>query len=248
MNTLFEYMKIPKSCEAGNTVFKKLFYDNADLSKADRDILTDQVDKVIWQYTFKPETINIKPYLDEIREYNEIEILEVKLNSEVKTKRLAEIVMRTIPYPMLLVFSIDNRIQLYTAHQRTNLADQSRNTIEEFIFTDWIDAESLTEKDRKLFESLEIKNLSYQDYYRFYSDIVDRLVIYNASKLIDGYIEGKSATEVKVIYDKIAGVEKEIEVLRASMKKETQINRRVEMNVEIKKLENKKSNQMQELE
>jgi phosphopantetheine adenylyltransferase len=41
--------------------------------------------------------------------------------------------MRAIPYPMVLVFENNNKIQIFTAHQRINLADSSKNTIEEFI-------------------------------------------------------------------------------------------------------------------
>lgn len=248
MAIIFDYLKIPKSCEVGNTIFKKLFYDNADLNKTDRDLFTEQIDKIIWAYSFKPETINIKTYQDEEREYSEIEIIEVKLLTAGKTKRMAEIIMRAIPYPMLLVFTLDNKIQLFTAHQRTNLADPSRNTIEEFIFTDWIDMDNLTDKDKRLLEGLEIKKLSHLNYYRFYSDIVDKLIIYNASKLVDGYIEGKTAVEVKEIYDRVVEVDEVVNSLKLKVKSETQLNRRIELNVEIKRLEFKKREMIGELE
>jgi len=41
-------------------------------------------------YCLKPETINIKPYKNDIREYTEIEVLEVIIPSTVKTKRMAD--------------------------------------------------------------------------------------------------------------------------------------------------------------
>ncbi|MEA1960694.1 MAG: DUF4391 domain-containing protein [Bacillota bacterium] len=241
MNKLFDYMKIPPFCAVGNTVFKKLFYESADLSKADKDLFTEQIDKIIWAYCFKPDTININPYQDELREYAEIEIIEVRLHTAGKIKRMAEIIMRTIPYPMLLVFSLDNKFQLCAAHQRTSLADQSRNTIEEFIFTDWIELEKLTDKDEILLESLQLQNLSHVNYFRFYSDIVDRLIIYNASKLTEEYIEGKDVLEVKEIYDEIGKIDALIKSLKLRIKSDDQINRRVEMNIEINQLEERKN-------
>ena len=156
--------------------------------------------------------------------------------------------MRAIPYPMLLVFTLNNKIQLFTAYQRTNLADPSRNTIEEFIFTDWIDLSNLTDKDKRLLEGLEIKKLSHLNYYRFYSDIVDKLIIYNASKLVDDYIEGKTASEVKEIYDRVVELDEVVKNLKLKIKSETQLNRRIELNVEIKKLEFKKKEMIRELE
>jgi len=161
---------------------------------------------------------------------------------------MAEIIMRAIPYPMLLVFTLNNKIQLFTAYQRTNLADPSRNTIEEFIFTDWIDLSNLTDKDKRLLEGLEIKKLSHLNYYRFYSDIVDKLIIYNASKLVDDYIEGKTASEVKEIYDRVVELDEVVKNLKLKIKSETQLNRRIELNVEIKKLEFKKKEMIRELE
>ncbi len=247
MATFFDYLKIPKSCEVGNTIFKKLFYDNADLNKTDQNMFAAQIDKIIWAYSFKPETSNIKPYKDEEREYSEIEIIEVKLLAAGKTKRMAEIIMWAIPYPMLLVFMLDNKIQLFTAQQRTNLADPSRNTIEEFICTDWIDMDNLTGKDQKLLDGLEIKKLSHLNYYRFYSDIVDKLIIYNASKLVDGYIEGKTAAEVKEIYDRVVELDEVVKSLKLRVKSETQLNRRVELNIDIKRLEMRKNELLREL-
>ena len=37
----YEFFNIPRSCEVKNTIFKKLFYENADLSTADRTLFTD---------------------------------------------------------------------------------------------------------------------------------------------------------------------------------------------------------------
>lgn len=211
-------------------------------------MFTEQIDKIIWSYSFKPETINIKLYQDEEREYSEIELIEVKLLTVGKTKRMAEIIMRAIPYPMLLVFTLSNKVQLFAAHQRTNLADPSRNTIEEFIFTDWINLGNLTDKDKRFLEDIEIKKLSHLNYYRFYSDLVDKMIIYNASKLVDGYIEGKTAAEVKEIYNRLVELDEVVKNLKLKVKSETQLNRRVELNVEIKKLEFKKKEMIRELE
>ncbi len=244
MNRIFKYLNIPPFCQVGNTIFKKSFYDNADFSKADRTIFTEQIDKLIWGYCLKPDTINIKPYKDDVREYSEIEIIEVKLNTDGKTRRIAEIIMRTIPYPMLLVFTLDNKMQMCAAHQRSSLADQSRNTVEEMIFTDWIDTDNLNDKDEMFLKSLEFKNLSQNNYYRFYSDIVDRLIVCNASKLIDGYITGKDAEEVKRVYDEILKIDALVKSLKLRVKSDDQINRRVEMNIEIRELEEKRKGLM----
>jgi hypothetical protein len=54
-----EYLNIPSTCVVGNTIFKKLFYENADLSTSDKDLFVDSINKITWLYCLKPETINI---------------------------------------------------------------------------------------------------------------------------------------------------------------------------------------------
>lgn len=225
---------IPKSCEVRNTIFKKLFYENVDLSSADKTLFTDVVNKITWLYCLKPDTINIQPYKDDIREYGEIEFIEVDLSEDRRINRIAEMIMRAIPYPMVLIFRLNNKLKLYVAHQRTNLSDSSGNTIEELIDTEWVDSDS------KLFEKLDIRKMRFANLYVLYSDIVDAISIYNASIFIsaDTDISGEEARRLTV---EIEGLEKEIVLLKSKLKNETQFNKQFELNMGIRKLNSRKS-------
>ncbi len=231
--SIYESFNIPQSCEVKNTIFKKLFYENSDLTPADKDTFTDTINKITWLYCLKPETINIQPYKDEIREYVEIEFLEVELKEEKKITRIAEIIMRTIPYPMVLIFRLNNKVKLYVAHQRVNLNDSSKNTIEEFISTEWVD------NDSPLFEKLNIQAMRFSNFYALYSDIVDVISIYNATALVSNDVE-ISGEEARKLTLEIQGLEKEIVSLKAKLKKETQFNKKMELNIQINKLNKRK--------
>ncbi len=226
----YNFLNIPDSCFMGNTIYKKLFYENADMSTSDKSLFTDTINKVTWLYCLKPETINIPAYRDEVRGYPEIEVIEVLVHKDYKLKRIAEIIMRTIPYPMLLIFKLEDKRQFYVAHQRTSQSDSSKNTIEEFIATDWLDSDST------LFAKLNIKQMRFTNFYALYSDIVDTISIYNLSTIIptDDNITGAEARELSA---KIEDIEQEITSLRARLKKESQFNRKMELNIEIKRLE-----------
>ena len=230
----YDFLNIPDSCFIGNTIYKKLFYENADLSTSDKSLFTDTISKITWIYCLKPETINIPAYKDEVRDYPEIEVIEVLVHKDYKLKRIAEIIMRTIPYPMLLVFKWEDEKQLYVAHQRVSQSDSSRNTIEEFISTDWL------ESDSALFAKLDIKQMRFTNFYALYSDIVDTISIYNLSTIIptDDNITGAEARELSA---KIEDIEQEITSLRARLKKESHFNRKMELNIEIKRLEQNKN-------
>ncbi|KXZ40184.1 protein of unknown function [Alkalithermobacter thermoalcaliphilus JW-YL-7 = DSM 7308] len=230
----YNFLNIPDSCFIGSTIYKKLFYENANLSTTDKSLFTDTINKIIWLYCLKPETINIPAYKDEVREYPEIEVIEVILNKEYGLNRIAEIIMRTIPYPMLLIFKLEDKIQFYVAHQRINQSDSSRNTIDELVFTDWLESKSV------LFNKLDIKKMRFTNLYTLYSDIVDAISIFNLSSIMptDNNITGKEAREIAA---KIEEIEQKTISLRSKLKKETQFNRKMELNIEIKRLEQNKN-------
>lgn len=230
----YKFLNIPDSCFIGNTIYKKLFYENADLSSSDKALFTEVISKITWLYCLKPETINIQPYIDNVRDYPEVEVIEVEVTKDYKLKRIAEIIMRTIPYPMLLVFKLADKAQFYVAHQRVNQSDSSKNTIEEFISTEWLHS------DCALFASLDIKQMRFTNFFVLYSDIVDVISVYNVSNIMsdDTIITGAEARQLSA---EIQGIEQQINSLRAKMNKETQFNRKMELNIEIKRLEQNKN-------
>lgn len=229
MNT-YKFLNIPNSCFVGSTIYKKLFYENADLSTSDKLLFTDTINKVTWLYCLKPETINIAPYKDEVRDYPEIEVIEVLVNKDYKLKRVAEIITRTIPYPMLLIFKLEDKRQFYAAHQRTSQSDSCKNTIEEVLSTDWLESES------SLFVKLDIKQMRFANFFALYSDIVDAISIFNLSTIMptEEHITGVEARELS---NQIEEVAQKIASLRSRLKKEVQFNRKMELNIEIKRLE-----------
>lgn len=147
VNEFIEKLNIPKECELNNTIFKKLFYENAYMSKQDKDMFASDINKITWLYSLKRDTINIQNYKDEECEYEEVEFIQVKINSESKVKRIAEIIQRTIPYPIVLIFNCENKVMLNAALKKINKVDESKNSVEEFIFTDWIDLNDLSQRE-----------------------------------------------------------------------------------------------------
>ena len=230
----YRFLNIPDSCFIGSTIYKKLFYENGNLSSGDKALFTDVINKVVWLYCLKPETINIPVYKDDIREYPELEVIEVSVTQDYKLNRIAEIIMKTIPYPMILIFKLEDKVRFYVAHQKINQSDPNRNTIGDFIYTDWLERESA------FFDQLDIKKMRFTNLYALYSDFVDAISIYNLSLMIPIHpnITGDEARELSA---KIEEIEQRITSLRSKIKKETQFNRKMEQNIEIKKLEQRKN-------
>ena len=225
---IYNKLNIPDECRINRTVFKKMFYDNIAISKGDKDLFIDSIDKITWIYCLNQDNMNIPAYVTEEREYLEIEIIEVTLSENKGIKRIAEIIMRAIPYPMLLIFSFEGKYQLWAAHQRFSLADNSKVTLEEPIFTEWQEENSI------LWDRLNISKLRYTNFYDMYSDLIDAIAVFNVSKLTDKEINGEDARE---LLRRNAEIDNQIAALRAELKKATEFNRKMEINLKIKKLE-----------
>jgi len=238
MNVIYKRMNLPDSCLVGNTIFKKLFYENASMNASDKEIFVEHIAKITWQYSLKEETINISSYSDEEREYEEIAVIEVELNDNKRYKRIAEIIQKTIPYPLILTFTFENQFLLNLAHKRRNKGDESKNTLEEMIYSNWMSIEHLTD------DEFDTKKFSYTNFFKYYTDAYNQIIKMNASKFSESekISFNIDTDEIKEIYKNIESTENQIISLRGLIKKETQMSKIIEMNISIKQLEKKKQN------
>lgn len=232
---MYDALNIPAACKVDNVIYKKLFYENADLSAADKKLFTENIDKITWRYSLKPGNCFVKPYRDAVREYGEVEIIEAVLTRQTGESRIAEIIMRTIPYPMLLVLQRENQVQLWAAHQRSSQNDSEKNVLGEPVCTAWLDSAEL----EKLSAALDFQKLRNGNFYELYSDMVDGISMFNAHQ--SGMVAVADGDEARALLAQRQATEAKIAALRAELKKETQFNRKVELNMEIKKLEKEKA-------
>lgn len=94
---------LPEGAAVGRRIPKKMLLDTAAPTVADKRAITDGIDDLHWLAALKPGTVGIPAYRDEVREYLEIAILSIALRPEASAGRIAELVHRAIPYPVLLI-------------------------------------------------------------------------------------------------------------------------------------------------
>ena len=176
IETLYAKMAIPESCRLGKRVYKKLFHENAKLSATDKKALQDDVDAIIWQYAFKPTTIPIQPYEDDQREYHEVALLQVNLKQTGRVKRLAEIIHRAIPYPLIVVFVFEKSCLISLAYKRFSQAEKEAIVAENFQSTGWLDLANPTEPQIAFLESLNISTLPHTHFFAFYKSAMNRVI------------------------------------------------------------------------
>lgn len=233
----------PKECIEGSRIPKKLFYEEYSMSSSDKDLFTHSIDKIILEYMFSEDRINIAAYKDDEIEYEEIAVIRVILSDDKKYRRICEIIQRAIPYSLIVICEYKENILFNVASKRINKNDEEKNTVEEMIFTEWISLERQNKNQRVFLDSLNVKEWSYINLYKFYNSFVDDVKIFNASKYSNDieYLNEINIDELKKITDKIESLSLEISSLKDKLKKESQFNRKMDLNIKIKKMEIKKN-------
>jgi hypothetical protein len=236
---LYYAMAIPDSCHLGKRVYKKLFQENAKLGPTDKRVLRDDVDTIVWQYIFKSTTIPIQPYEDVEREYHEVALIQVNLKHSVRVMRLAEIVHRAIPYPLIVVFQSEYGCLISLAHKRFSQAEKGIIVADDFQATGWLDLSAPDESQHQFLTSLDVAGWPHTHFFAFYTASMDRVVALNCSRLSGSFsLNGSAqATNRRERLAKCHAIEGKITELRVAIRKEQQFNRQVEFNMNIKELE-----------
>lgn len=246
---LYEKMNIPEECNIGSTIFKKLFYENGTMTTSDKDMFTNDIEKIIWKYSFKEENLNIKPFKNDELDYKEIALIEVSLSKESKYKKICEIIQKTIPYPLIIVLTHEDKVLINTAYKRINKVDESKNTINDFIFSNWICMDNLKDNEVSFLNSIDIKKFSFVNMYKFYCSFVEKLNLLNASSITGDFevLKDKDIQQVNELNNQIEKLNNEIDKLKIDINKEQHFNKKMDISMKIKKLESKKNGIIEKL-
>lgn len=238
-DSLLDALQLPDSCRLGARITKKMLLENAKVMPADRRAITNDLETVIWQYTLKPSTIAIMPFADDEREYDEIAVLEAILKSPRNASRIAEVIHRSIPYPVVLVLEEHERQQLSLAPKRFSRSEKGATVAEEFRSTGWLDLSSPSAVEATFMESLRLTALPQSNYLMLYAALLDRVTALQSACRTGEYhvFGGTSHHEQRQLLLEAEAIENQVREHRAAIARETQFNRKVELNMKIKRLE-----------
>ena len=250
MVSISDFLEIPSNCIIDKVIAKEKFYDN--LKSKDQQIFQKFIRQIRWHARLAEDNTRIIPYNDETRRYNEVEVISIVLKDEnlkeltdankvnnayfvqdKKIDRILDITFRFITFPQLIVMQYRNKVKLCVTHLTINQADSSKFTLDEIISTNWMNLNTLNDFEKSLIKKIQLDNLSHENFYMFYSDIVDSVIQYNGSLLVGKKVD-LSVERIKWITDRIKELEKEIKVLQRELKNETQHPLRSKINNEIR--------------
>ena len=197
---MFELLGLDKVKYLGRKLDKKMFYDNGDLSKEDKKIFIDYIDRIEMSYVLNSSTINIAPFVNDEYYYEAIVYLKVKLKQKDKIDKISKIINNNIPNPLVIIYEFDKQYSISTAIKRLSKTEKNKTVVEESNTTNWLNISSLSENDKKFIDSISLSKIPYTNLFDFYKTINDKIYLFNMSDKIGEY-EEIAAHGIKVNYN-----------------------------------------------
>ena len=249
---ILELFNVDKECLIDSIITKQMVYEAGDLNIKEKEIFTSEVRKIVWEASLKEENTGFKAYRDENIEYDEVEIIRVVLKEKKQYKKIANILQKLMPYPIILIFEYDKEFLINLAFKRINKNDDEKNTLDEMEFSAWFFAENqpeVAENEKIFLKSLNIKNILVNNFYMLYKNLEKSLLIYNTSIAtgINRSFTEKSAEELKKLQSDLDFLNSAIRKLEIKRDKEKQLNKRIEYQMKIKKSNIKREKLLKEL-
>ena len=190
----------------------------------------------------KPTNIAVPAFRDDVREYLEIAVLTATLRANAKPTRLIELIHRAIPYPVMLLTEQGGAINLSLAHKRWSQGEAGEVLIEDVRRTAPFHPNTPTEEEAHFLSSLAVSGLPNRDLFALYQGWLDRVAALEAAQITGTFTSPDSDGRAQALregLDARARLQRDLAALRAQAEKEKQLNRRVELNLEINRLEAK---------
>ena len=241
----FNYNKIlniPERAIVSKKISKAFFIRNFELSSADKKILNEIV-TMEWLASIKPSNSNITLVQNETYIFEEIQVMTCTLSGNLikgTIDKVTGLFQKHIPYPIVLVIENADEFVVNVCDKKINQNDKSKRTIEAFINSPNVSKLYKNELVGAFFEGLDFAVLDKTNLETTYKSYASAIVQFQTA-MVTGTFNKRSSIrtddDLKHL-ETIQRIEKEILTLSNQIKKESQLNTRVSLNIQIQKKRN----------
>ena len=210
---------LPKTTEFNKRIPKQKFYENMDISLALKKVFVEQVKIIYWRNKIATSTTNLATGND----VTELEVFEVRLNSPVLDDGLLRQIDREIPYHILFLLEYQRKYQAWIGYKEAAASGNKAFKVNGYYHSEWLAEDELP---------LKLEGLSVDAVY-------ENFVRQIAGNKLKSETSGESLKESVARDEQKQALQKQIETLKAKIRKEKQLNKQMEINNELKKLKKK---------
>lgn len=246
LTSLIDAFALPASARVEQRIAKKLLVEQGAATAANRRLINDAVEAIVWHAALKPATIGVPASTASPDSPAVIELALVSLSLRAGTRaaqaqRLVQLIHRAIPYPVLLLVDGGGRVNLSLAVKRASLGEVGQLVVQALCESGAIDAAAPTPIEGEFLASLGLHRLPRADLAALYQGVIDRVTALQAARITGRYgAPGATAApaaqaqrEALAEWRRLAA---EIATASAAAAKEGQLARRVELNLKLQGL------------
>jgi len=254
---LVEALRLPASCRVGQRVPKKMLVENGAPTAADKRLLNEAIEEIQWIAALKPNTVGAPDYRDQEREYLEVAVLSIATRGAqatvaaegvaptantgakaVNTTRLAELVHRAVPYPLLLLLATPQGFFISMAHKRGAQNEAGKVVLDGEVVT--IDTSGDLSPAHPFMQSLALARQPQTTLMALYQGWLDCLTALQAARytgMFKAAVDPAHAAARRAALRECQGLEQEAGRLRTLAAKEKQIAKQMELNLALKRVQ-----------
>lgn len=239
MRAVVEAMALPEKAMVRQRIPKKVLLEQGLPTAADKRAVQDGLEELWWVAALKPATCGLAAHTDAERDHSEVAVLALLLRPGAKTARLVELVHRAIPYPVVLLAQDSKACTLSLATKRAHQSEKARWVVDEVRSTPPL------AHDQDLLAAMPLHAQAATDLRQLYERWLATVEAAQAAKLTGRFKVPANAAEhlrLREALEKVGALERELVLLRAKAKREKQMNRAVNLNLEIKQKESQAKN------
>lgn len=221
---------------------KKMFYDYADLNKKEKNVLKKNVERIELSYLLTPSTINIQPFINDEYHFEGVMFVTIRFRGDVTdtyVQLLEEVIHGALPNPVVITSIFNNEICVSTCMKRLNKVNRNHVVLETIHRTSWFNDDENNPIVKDFMQNMELPKLSFTNFFDFYKDIDLAVEAFQVAEVIGTYRiikDDKAREEHERVIKKIQEIEQNINKLRTVIKKESQFNKKVELNMKFQQL------------
>ena len=253
-------LALPERARVDQRVPKKMLAEHGAPTAADRRLLTDGIEELQWIAALKPGTVAIPEHRADGREYLEVAVLRVQVRAThgkaSQWLRLAELVHRAVPYPVLLIQALaasaegttaghtpnpPAQLAVSLAHKRSAQNEAGKMVLDgEMVRTGLVGSDAgAAPVVGPLLEALAMDRQPHQDLMALYQGWMDCLTAAEAARITGSFRLATDPVDAVAKRDALRTcllLEQEAARLRNLATKERQIARQAELNLALQSL------------
>ncbi|AZQ44859.1 DUF4391 domain-containing protein [Nonlabens ponticola] len=243
-----DIFQIPERSLVQQRLTKAYFLRQMGLTSAEKKLINNNIESMEVLAQLIPEKSNIPAVVNDIDSFEQVLVIICTVSTN-ELDKLAEkcihFIQKYISHQVVLIIEDDFHFILNAADKRINQADNSKLTIERYFNTSKLSKLYKNEHGESFFEGLNFSNLDKKNLELLYKSYIQAIVQYQAASITGTYQKRSNARTAQDMEHlaQIEQLERDILSFAGQIKKESQLNEKVRLNMKIQE----KRNQIKDL-